>query len=90
MEFRLRTICIEGLLGGQVQVLMSYETCYVLSLSSSSSGPSEHFFPLQRYPKMPTFIISLLFKIGKNDGGIEITGVCVKCTSFPSLPLLGL
>jgi len=33
----LRTICIDGLLGGRVQVAMSYETCGVLFLSSSSS-----------------------------------------------------
>jgi hypothetical protein len=48
------------------------------------------FFPCRDTPKMSTFIISLLFKIGKNDGEIEIIGVCVKCTSFPSLPLLRL
>jgi len=56
MEFRLRKICIEGLLGGQVQVLMPYETRYVLFLSSSSSGPFwTCFFPLQRYPKDVNF-----------------------------------
>jgi hypothetical protein len=39
MEFRLRRMCIDGLLGGQVQVTMSYETCCVLFLSSASSLP---------------------------------------------------
>jgi hypothetical protein len=37
---------------------------------------------------MLMFIISLLFKIGENDGGMEINGGCVKRTRFPSLPLL--
>ena len=50
---------------------------------------SEHDFPSE-IPQNVNFIISLLFKIGKNDGGIEIYGVCVKRTSFPSLPLLRL
>jgi hypothetical protein len=44
----------------------------------------------QRYPEKLIFLISLLFQIGKNDGGIKIIGVCVKRTSFPSLPLLRL
>jgi len=51
---------------------------------------SGHLFSFQRYPLMSTFTTSLLFTIGENDGGIEIIGVCVKRTSFPSLPLLRL
>ena len=47
-------------------------------------------FPCRDTPSMLTLIISLLFKSGKNDGGMEIEGVCVKRTSFPSLPLLRL
>jgi len=92
MEFRLRTICIDGLLGGRVQVTMSYETCLcaisirVLFLAFFL----DMAFFLQRYPKMLLSEISLVSTTGENDGGIEIIGVCVKCIRFPSLPLLRL
>jgi len=90
MEFRLRRICIDGLLGGQVQVMMSYETCCVLFLTSSSSGPFWTRVFLSEIPQRAILAISLVFKTGKNDGGVEIIGVCVKRNSFPSLPLLRL
>ena len=47
-------------------------------------------FPFRDTPNMLIFTTSLLFKIGQNDGGLEIIGVCVKRTSYPSLPLLRL
>ena len=43
-EFRLRKNCIDGPLGGQVQVMMSYETCVCYFLSSATLDRSGHDF----------------------------------------------
>jgi len=54
-------------------------------------GLSGHGCFLQRYPKKANFQnISFVHDLARMMEGIEIIGVCVKCTSFPSLPLLRL